>query len=447
MGSLIKKGDKAEKTISISASGAIDKTPVEINIDAFNPGRRFDGFGGNFRLQNPKADPLVIDYCLNNMRVAWGRVEMPWSQWHPSEDADPVALAKEGKLNGHVLESMQMAGRLAAKGIPVIVSAWFPPKWAVLPNPPESARRVRGSALDPAKSEKIYKSISDYILYMKQHYGVEAVAFSFNESDLGIDVRQTGEEHRDFIKGMGAHLASHGLETKMLLGDNSDATTFSFIIPSMNDPEAHKYIYAVSFHSWRGCDDETLKKWAGAAQKLNIPLIVGEGSTDAAAWNYPEIFFEETFALYEINLYIRICAISQPLSILQWQLTSDYSVMSGEGIFRTQGPLTPTRRFWNLKQLASTPENSFSLPVKSSKEEINCAAFGNIATGRYAIHLVNNGTGREVNISGLPDKTVPFDVFVTDATRGMQRVAEAIPADGKVSIDAPPAAMISLISR
>ncbi len=95
-------------------------------------------------------------------------------------------------------------------------------------------------------------------------------AFSFNESDLGINIRHTGKEHADFIKGLGAHLAARGLSTKLLLGDNSDATTFDFIVPAMNDPETHKYIAAISFHSWRGCTDDILQKWAGAA-KQNEP--------------------------------------------------------------------------------------------------------------------------------------------------------------------------------
>ena len=81
----------------------------------------------------------------------------------------------------------------------------------------------------------------------------------------------------------------------MLLGDNSDATTFDFILPALNNPETHKYIGAVSFHSWRGCDDVTLRKWAGAAKEINVLLLVGEGSTDAAAHGYAEIFNESTF--------------------------------------------------------------------------------------------------------------------------------------------------------
>ncbi len=235
----------------------------------------------------------------------------------------------------------------------------------------------------------------------------------------------TPEEHAVFIREMGAHLASRGLVTKLLLGDNSDATTFDFIVPAMRDPQCRPYIGAVSFHSWRGCDDETLRRWGGAARELNVPLIVGEGSTDAAAWRYPQIFTEQTFALYEINLYVRICALAQPLSILQWQLTADYSLLVGDGIFGTDGALRTTQRFWNLRQLASTPAGSFALPVECSKEQVNCAAFGNIARGEWAVHMVNNGAARRAVIRGLPSsESGRVEIYITSAGQDMQRVTD-----------------------
>jgi len=45
---------------------------------------------------------------------------------------------------------------------------------------------------------------------------------------LGIDVLHTPQEHADFIQEFGAYLAGLNLPTRMLLGDNSDATTFDF---------------------------------------------------------------------------------------------------------------------------------------------------------------------------------------------------------------------------
>ncbi|MDR2810555.1 MAG: hypothetical protein LBB84_08405 [Tannerellaceae bacterium] len=447
LGGKLKKGQKSNLRFTIAATGDIDKAPVEIAVDKHTPGHLFAGLGGNFRLQNPANDPQVIAYCLDNMRVAFGRVELPWGIWQPEENASPIADARAGKLNERVKSSLQMAQRLAAQGMPVIVSAWFPPDWAVAGNP----RAFRGGGvaalrLDASKNQKIYQSLADYLVYLKQEYGVEAYAFSFNESDIGINVLHTPQEHAVFIKELGAYMASRGLATKVLLGDNSDATTFDFILPAMQDAETYPYIAAVSFHSWRGCDDETLHKWADAARRLHVPLLVGEGSTDAAAWRYPQILLEPTFALYEINLYLRIAAICQPLSILQWQLTSDYSLLWGAGIYASDGPLRPTQRFWNLKQLASTPENAFALPFTCNREDVNCAAFGNLSRGEYALHVVNNGAGRTALIKGLPE-CEDVKVYATTQLAGMQEIRYVKTADGSLSVELPPAGFVTLIAK
>lgn len=180
---------------------------------------------------------------------------------------------------------------------------------------------------------------------------------------------------------------------------------------------------------------------------MNLPLIIGEGSTDAAAWDYPDIFSEQSFALYEINLYTRICAICQPLSILQWQLTADYSVLTGGGIFKTEGPLRPTQRFWNLKQLASTPENAFSIPISCNKQTINCAALGNVAKGEYAIHMVNNGASRETTISGIPSEIKTFNIFLTNSEFGMKKLESVAVKDGQITFLLPEAGFTTLINQ
>jgi hypothetical protein len=314
---------------------------------------------------------------------------------------------------------------------------------------PKASRKngVAALRLNHDKMQQIYRSITDYLVFLKQAYGVEAYAFSFNESDLGIDVLHTPQEHAGFIKGLGACMASQGLATRMLLGDNSDATTLDFVVPALNDLQTHKYIAALSFHSWRGCDDDTLKKWAEYAYRLNVPLIIGEGSTDAAAWRYPQIFLEPAFALYEINLYIRIAAICQPLSILQWQYTSDYSILWGNGIFGSDGPLRPTQRFWNLQQLSDTPEDSFALPFTCNKEEVNCAAFGNLSRGEYAVHIVNNGAGRTAHIKGLPDNLTDIKIFATNSSMNKQEIMPFKVSGGNISFELPPAGFATVIAK
>ena len=417
----LNKGDTVHKVFEITASGDIDKSPVNLVMNTSQQGRVFAGLGGNFRLQNPSTDPQVIDYCLANLRVAYSRVEMPWRFWQPDKDIDPIATADSGKMHPAVKKAMAMAHRLDSMGIPIILSAWFPPNWAVTGKVNfRPVNGIWGNPLNKNNMEAIYKSIADYILYLKNKMGIEVKLFSFNESDLGINIRLTAQDHDDFIKGCGAYFASHGLKTKMLLGDNSDATTYTFIDPAMNDPDAKPYIGAVSFHSWRGTDEPTLKIWAAAATRLNVPLLVGEGSIDAAAYSYPDIFQEQMYALREIDLYMRLLAICQPLSILQWQLTADYSPLIGGGIFGNNEPLHPGQRFWNLKQLSITPPNLFAMPISCDRPNISCAALGDNNKGVYAVHLVNNGTTREVTLTGLPASVKQLKLYTTSKELNMQ---------------------------
>ncbi len=430
----LKKGAKAEWSAVMKVDGVRHHEIAEISIDPLKPGREFAGFGGNFRIQNVQKDPMVIDYCLKNMRVAYGRVEMPWAQWD-----------ERGKDADHIKRSAEMARRLKEIGMPVIVSCWFPPKWAGNATT-RSDGTSRAFSLKPEEMERIYESLASYLEFLKVDYGVEADFFSFNESDLGINVVFTAEEHREFIKGFGQYLADRNLKTLMLLGDNSDATTFDFIVPALNDPETRRYIGAISFHSWRGCDDATLEKWAAASRQINVPLIVGEGSTDAAAHQYAGIFNETTFALYEINLYVRICNISQPLSILQWQLTSDYSILWGDGIYGSEGPLRPTQRYFNLLQLSKTPENAFAIPSVCGKDNVNVASYVKPSTGESAVHIVNNAASCNAVISGFPASTTEAVVYVTDTHRHAE--AQLLPVkDGKVTVYMPAESFVTVLAN
>ncbi len=429
----MKMGDSVEKSFTIKVSGTNDQTPVHLTLNTAKTGRPFIGFGGNFRLQNPRTDPQVIDYCLKNLDVRFSRVEMPWQLWQPDLNEDPIARANAGKINAHVQKSMEMAQRLYKMGIPVILSAWSAPAWAVIGKPKygTDSNGVWGNPLDSTKANEIYKSIADYIEYLKEKYGVKISLFSFNESDLGINVRQTGEEHDKLIKGLGSYFVSRGLKTKMLLGDNSDATTFDFIKPALNDPAARPFIGAISFHSWRGWDHETLQKWADAATQLNRPLIVAEGSIDAQAWGYPAIFLEPEYALNEINLYIRLLSICQPEVILQWQLTADYSLLAGGGIFGDTSKLHPTQRYWNMKQFASTPKGLKAMELDGSNADISSAALGDNEKNIYAIHLVNNGASRKVILTGLPSDVKSFKVFVTDKNQSTKEERSLPVSNGK----------------
>lgn len=370
---------------------------------------------------------------------------MPWQHWHPDESVSPLAEARAGRVHPRVAAAMEMARSLAARGMPVAVGVWFPPTWAIeggegLTRAPQGPP---GSPLDPAKMERIHESIGDFLVFMKEEYGVEAVLFSFNESDIGVDVRQTAEEHARLNRDLGGYLGTRGLATRMLLGDTSDATALDFLDASLADADALRWVGAVSYHSWRGWEDERLRAWGEVARDLNVPLLVGEGSTDAGAWRYPAIFREASFALDEIELYVRMLALSQPLSILQWQLTADYSLLAGGGVYGDTTALRPTQRFWNLKQLADAPAG-FHLPTTCGARAVVCAAVGDRARGRYAVHLVNTGAEREARLDGLPEQVTRLRVHATTAERGMEEVGWVPVSGGRAVVTMPAAGFVTV---
>lgn len=131
-------------------------------------------------------------------------------------------------------------------------------------------------------------------------------------------------------------------------------------------------------------------------------------------------------------MYVRLLAICQPESILQWQLTSDYSLLAGGGVFGdTTKSLHPTQRFWNLKQLAATPKGLNAMPLSVKGANVTGAALGDNARGIYTVHLVNNGAGRKVTLSGLPKKIRHLRVWITDKNKDMQKEKEIKVVDGK----------------
>jgi len=439
------KGISRNMVFDIETSGTIDREPATLVLDTQNPGRRWEGISGNYRNQFPDKDPMVINYCLDSLRVTWGRISMWWEDWQPQEGVNPVEQAKSGKLSKHVYEQMELARKLQQRNIPVIVSVWAAPDWAVDKNNIPK----KGVHLDQKKMDRICESIAQYLLYLKQEYGVEASLFSFNEPDCGVEVFQTPEEHAIFNKAIGAYLKSKGLATKMLLGDTGHGTALAnrIVWPTINDPSIHPYIGAIALHTYHGCNTADLNEWARAAKAINVPLMVTEGGTNSAAHRSPLVFLQPWFQLGEIDTYIRICNICQPLTVMEWQLTSDYSVLTGKGLYGDEGPLRPTQRFWNLKQLGATTAGSFWMPVTCNRPNISCAAAGNIADGIYTVHLVNNGATRNISLTGIPASVKAFNIYVTDATRGMQKIKTIPVVSGKAEFALEAQTYTSLINN
>ena len=421
----IYKGQDIYTSFTITTRGEVDKSPAHLAIDLSQPGRAYDGMGGNFKLQNP-ADPPFIQYNLDHLRLAWGRVAMPFNLWQTNMNVDPVQAAAAGHLDTNVSAAMETAQKLAQKNIPFVISVWSLPGWAMAAN---GGAFNRAAPIKPAQWDRLCQSIGSYLEYMKTNYGAEADLFSFNESDAGVYVLQSPEQHDETIKRLGAYFAAQGLKTKMLLGDTGNPAGDKFIDVAAADPAAAKYIGAVSFHSWGGGTVEQYTHFSDAARRLDVPLLVSAGGLDPAAYLYRAVFLEPWYCLDEIAQYVDICRVAQPLSILHWQLTSDYSILTGGA---GDEPLQPTQRFWDIKQLGMTAPGAKAMPVTCDNSNVVSCAFDD--HGTCVVHLVNNGAARTASISGLPPSAKEMRVFVTDKSRGMQETGRKPVVQGRVEV-------------
>jgi hypothetical protein len=438
--------DRAARfSFTLKAGGDIDRTPVTIALDPSSPGSAFDGIGGNFRIQNRQLDPPQVDYNLNHLRVVWSRANVPLNLWQPNESLDPVAEAKAGRLNDNVRVAMEMARTLAQRKIPLVLTVWTAPAWALGPltDRPRGGGGGQTRHVNPEKWDALCRSIGGYLDYVKENFGAEPRYFSFNETDIGYDILQTPPEHAEAIKRLGSYFAAHGIGAKLLLGDTGDPTGINFIDAAMGDPDAVRYIGAVSYHSWRGGTAEQFTRWGAAAKKLGVPLLIGEGGMDADAYRYQALLLEPWYALAEIGEYIDICRWSQPLSILQWQLTENYSLLTGG---RNDEPLKPAQRFWQLAQLGATPAGALAVPISCDRPNLAVCAYQQRGGGGTVVHIVNTGAARQATITGLPGGVKRLRVVVTDAHRGLTEPGRIDVAGGAARVALEPMSYTSLFS-
>lgn len=400
--------------------------PVNLKIDFAKPRFHFDGFGGNYCWDNQSP---IAQYTLSHLKIAWARAEMKAQLWDRQRGL-PSGPGPEIRAD---LDTMRKLQRMGAH---LVISVWRLPErfyTDAYEKPPAAYSRT----IDPAKWDELLDLLGGYLLYAKHQYGVEPDLFSFNESNIGINVGLTPEGHAQAIQRIGAHFQKLGLKTRMLLGDTgSPRDTYRFVLEAASDPNALPFIGAVAFHSWGGATPEQYAAWGDVAEWLGLPLLVTEMGLDASAY-FTRSYDSYDYGLREARMVQQMLTYARPRGGQYWQFTDDYAL----AYVTADGRVEPTSRFWLIKHFTDlTPPSSEAFAAGSDQPAVLATAFGNAHA--YTVHILNLGAAREAIVAGLP----PAEWRVIETTEESQflEVPAAHSAAGAVHLQMPARSLITL---
>ena len=378
-------GDPAGLGLTLSLTGAAHAAPVRLAADPSGIRYPFDGFGGNFRAYR---DTPVIDYALSHLRVTRARIDFNAVSW----DRERWTGTPDPRLQRTFL----LMQRFQRSGIPWILSLWMLPE-RFYTDPNQKPFGSFGRTIAPDRWPEFIDLLGSYLVYLKKNYGAEPDLFSFNESDLGVNIGFTARTHAEEIRRIGSYLESLGLKTRMLLGDTANPRdSHKFALAAAADPEAMRYVGAVSFHSWGGGTPEQYGDWGDLAGWLGLPLVVAEAGVDPGAYQNAA-YDSYGYGLREARQFQELLRFARPQALIYWQFTDDYGLVRvGAG-----GRIEPTGRFWLMKQFVNlSPAKSRVVATASDQADVLVSAF---ARGdALTVHILNDGPERDASISGLP---------------------------------------------
>jgi hypothetical protein len=442
---------KIEAKLTMALTGTAVHDPAKVTVDPSHRLYRFDGFGGNYCFGK---DSPAASYTLDNLKVAWARVEMSLKDWEPENDNESATDTDWAYLESHdkpgtkLHSEFLLAQEIQKRGIPYVISIWWLPEWMY--GDPGRGDMVQNRRVGLTRWDEVMESVGSYLLYAKRKYGVEPDLFSFNESNIGIYVLISADEHRYLLRSLGAHLRKLGLKTKMLLADATGPQgTHVFALPAAADLEALQYVGAVAFHSWGGASPEQYQAWGDVARWLNLPLLVTELGVDPFAWR-GRLYDSYDYGLREVRMYQEILAYARPQATLQWEFTDDYSLVHVSRNGQTPPKPDPTSRFWLVKHFTNlTPPHAEVVESTSNHPEVLVSAFagGPASSPAYAIHIANLGPEREVTVSGLPGGLNSLQAVETTESTWFADLPQVPVNAGKLTLLVPARSLLTLTSQ
>ena len=278
--------------VSIFFVSAVSAEPT-LQINRNNQHAEIEGFGSwsdQFTLNH--AGDLPSDLDIEYMRFTVG-TERPWSfpSIEPSNDNnDPYNINWSNfEFDTRWDENLSIMRQLhQSRGIKFTPSMWFYPEWMV-----EYSGDWENKRLRPGMENEAAEHIAAFLLYAKQHYGLDEDAIPTisvaNEPAPGAywkwGWRISGDALHDMIRATGEMFEHHNIQTKIVAPTTPHPSEMvSMLQPTLDDPVARSYLGAVDFHSYTmtsGHYEQALENVRNVRERmshvgLNLPIYDSE---------------------------------------------------------------------------------------------------------------------------------------------------------------------------
>ncbi|MBN1936135.1 MAG: hypothetical protein JW934_15815 [Anaerolineae bacterium] len=354
--------------------------------------------GGNFIHKFPRVtEPIdpIARLNIETLGMSVFRVRASLEDWEPeNDDGDPFTINADAFSDSAFNHAaFAFLPQVQVEGVKTVASAWDVPDWMVSNPGDESERRIPPEMIDEA-----IESWAAWLLHARDVYGVTLDYISFNEADIGVNVRLSPEEQATLARVGGARFAELGLPTRWLLADGANMGGCLLYAKSIWQQEAARpFLGPLACHTWDGLSvpDTTLKQLGEWAQAQGLEVWMTEGGWDAALWQRSAEFPAWPNALNLAIAYSRTLKFSRAEVLLYWQMSgTDYNTNDGAVPF----PILDVLAHWSRvfapgTQVIETSPDTFTLH--------SVAAVGEKGVSLWLVN--NNIRPQPVQIEGLPD--------------------------------------------
>lgn len=391
------------------------------------------GIGGNFARGRFDGLNVVQDnvgnYMLQNLPPKHARIGVPLPGFEPVNDnGNPNTFDWNDFVdvgNAKMHNVFLMLRDFAQRGIPTTASVWDAPNWMVT-NPQNITQRK----IAPAMYGEFIESMAAFMIKAKNDYGMEFDYISLNESNGGINLLFTGQEMANLIKQSGPIFAGHGLKTKWLVGDVSNAIdALPFITPILQDPGTAAYTGPISFHSWDSTSpDSVLTGIADIAAQYGKEVWCEELGYDPYLWQNPVTQWGTwEFASKTNKIFSRVMRLSKTTVVDYWQYQEDYEPINKQS-------LVPYPVYYLIEQMAKnlTPGTTV-VKVSTDDTDLLPLAAKNQGDNRFFAQVQNlSGSSKSVTLTGLPNQ--PLKLVRSSINENNATIGTYTPVNGTLTL-------------